>query len=122
MRPTHDQRGLYTPIGESEDGAAGEGSPPVCPPLGASDGAGYDAKVYWAFWTLGAGVLLSWNGESSLQRSARSTQRLVPVRESTALTSPSPHLLHPPVDLVLPRVLATSRIARELPQHDLLLR
>jgi hypothetical protein len=50
LRP-RDPRAEYEPIGE----ASGEDRE-------LSDRA--ERKSFWAFWVLGAGVLLSWNGES----------------------------------------------------------
>jgi equilibrative nucleoside transporter 1/2/3 len=47
----------YEPIGDDEeDGSVGATA-------GRPTRVDEDKGVYWAFWALGAGVLLSWNGE-----------------------------------------------------------
>lgn len=53
----------YTAIGTNDDPL--ESTSPINSPR-ASAAVSHQRGVYWAFWILGAGVLLAWNGQSSL--------------------------------------------------------
>ena len=66
LPPNSPDRRTYRPVtGADDENEAVEGYA-VSRDAGGGDGAGGggDKRVTWAFWVLGAGVLLSWNGES----------------------------------------------------------